>query len=94
MANRPELIVMLTYDDMTVANARELFDACKNSGAKFWGFKEKPLPPREMKDLFAHMKRCGKTTVLAVVAYTGDECVEGARPAAACGSSSLVRSSR
>ena len=43
MNNNPELIVMLTYNDCTVENAYEIFEQCKNSKAKFWGFKEKKL---------------------------------------------------
>ena len=37
---RPELIVMLTHNDVTVANAREVFEGAKDAKAKFWGFKE------------------------------------------------------
>ena len=44
MGNAPELIVMLTHNDLTVTDAYEIFDQCKKSKAKFWGFKEEPLP--------------------------------------------------
>ena len=40
----PKLIVMLTYNDLTVENAFEIFDGCKNSRAEFFGAKEKSLP--------------------------------------------------
>ena len=40
MKDIPELIVMLTYNDCTANNAYEIFDKCKNSQAKYWGFKE------------------------------------------------------
>ncbi len=83
--NRPKLIVMLTHNDVTVKNAREVFESCKNSKADFWGFKEVGLPLDEMKELFSYMKSLGKTTFLEVVAYTEKECLEGARMAAACG---------
>lgn len=36
-----ELIVMLTYDDFTVKNANEIFEACVDSKAKYWGVKIK-----------------------------------------------------
>ena len=52
MRNVPELIVMLTYADLTVKNAAEIFEQCKNTKAKYWGFKEIPLPLDEMKELF------------------------------------------
>lgn len=85
MNTNPELIVMLTHNDRTVANAQEVFEACKDSKARFWGFKEEPLPLEDMKKLYAAMKECGKTTFLEVVAYTDEECLAGARMAAKCG---------
>ncbi|MCR5833100.1 MAG: hypothetical protein K6G55_00380 [Selenomonadaceae bacterium] len=81
---KPELIVMLTYNDRTVENAAKIFAESKNAKAKFWGFKEDGLPFDEMKKLFGQMKDCGKTTVLEVVAYTENECIEGARKAIDC----------
>lgn len=84
------LIVMLTYNDQTVSNAYEIFDQCKDSEAGFWGFKEKSLPIDQMKKLYAYMKDCGKTTFLEVVAYTEEECLEGARMAAECGCDILM----
>ncbi len=85
MGCRPELIVMLTYNDHTVENAREIFEECKDSKAKYWGFKEKPLPVEEMKALFDRMRECGKKTVLEVVEYDEDECIKGAEIAVQCG---------
>lgn len=84
MGNAPELIVMLTHNDLTVTDAYEIFDQCKTSKAKFWGFKEEPLPLEQMQKLFAYMKDCGKTTFLEVVSYSENECLEGARKAVAC----------
>lgn len=80
----PELIVMLTWHDYTVENAAAVFEQCKDSKAKFWGFKEHPLPIKEMKNLYSRMKDCGKTTLLEVVAYSEEEGLEGARIAAQC----------
>lgn len=84
------LIVMLTKNDMTVVNAYEIFDKCKNSKAKFWGFKETPLPIEEMKRLYKYMKECNKTTFLEVVSYTEKECLEGAEMAVECGCDILM----
>jgi hypothetical protein len=84
MGNAPELIVMLTHNDLTVTDACEIFDQCKKSKAKFWGFKEEPLSLEQMQKLFAYMKDCGKTTFLEVVSYSEEECLEGARKAVAC----------
>lgn len=85
MAHHPELIVMLTLNDCTVENASEIFDACKDTPVKYWGFKEKGIPKTEMKNLCHTMKTAGKIVVLEVVAYTEDACMDGARVAADCG---------
>lgn len=90
MKHDPELTVMLTYMDRTVENAAEVFEQCRDTKAKIWGFKEEGLPVDRMKALFAHMKECGKTTVLEVVAYTEAECLAGARLAADCGCDILM----
>ena len=66
----PELIVMLTHNDLTVENAYQVFEECKDSKALYFGFKEQPLPIEEMQRIFARMKECGKRTVLEVVEYT------------------------
>lgn len=86
----PELIVMLTHNDFTVSNAAEIFEQCKHSKARFWGFKEHPLPPDQMKALYREMKACGKTTFLEVVAYTEAEGLAGAELAADCGCDILM----
>lgn len=84
MGNALELIVMLTHNDLTVHNAYDIFDQCRKSRAKFWGFKEEPLPLEQMKKLFRYMKSCGKTTFLEVVAYSEKECMDGAKKAVEC----------
>ncbi len=84
------LIVMLTYNDMTVSDVYEIFEKCKNTKAEYWGFKDKPLPLESMKKLFSYMKQCGKKTVLEVVAYTENECLEGAKMAVDCGCDILM----
>lgn len=81
----PELIVMLTHNDVTVPNAAEIFAECRNTSAKYWGFKEVGLPFEEMKALCAAMKDAGKTTFLEVVAYTEEECLQGAEMAVKAG---------
>lgn len=84
MHKSPNLIVMLTYEDRTVENAYEIFKQCKDSKAQYWGFKEEGISLEEMKRLYAYMKECGKTTVLEVVAYTENECMNAAKMAALC----------
>ena len=84
MEKNTALCVMLTYDDMTVTNAAEIFEACKNSKAEFWGFKEEPLSLPEMKSLYKTMKDCGKQTVLEVVCYDEKGSLDGAKMAVEC----------
>jgi len=85
MKNIPELIVMLTHNDKTVKDAIEVFEAAKDTPATYWGFKEIGLPVDKMKKLVKMMKAAGKTTFLEVVAYTEEECIEGAKIGVECG---------
>ncbi len=84
MKDKLNLVVMLTYNDKTVNNAYEIFEKCKNSKAEYFGLKEKPLPLEEMKKLYGYMKKCGKQTVLEVIAYTEEEGLKGAKTALEC----------
>lgn len=88
--NNPELIVMLTDRDRTVANAAQIFEQCKDLPVGYWGMKEEGLPLPEMKRLFAYMKGQEKTAVLEVVAYTPEECFSGAKIAVECGCDILM----
>lgn len=82
---KPELIIMLTHNDVTVKNAAEVFDSCKDLPATRWGFKDVGLSKEEMIALNRAMKEAGKTTYLEVVTYTEEGCLEGARLAGECG---------
>ena len=81
---KPELIVMLTNHDRTVSEAQDVFEICKNSKAKYFGFKEEGLSLDQMKKLFQYMKENGKTTFLEIVAYSEKECLEGIKMALEC----------
>ena len=85
MSHTPELIVMLTHHDRTVENALEVFEAAKDTPARYWGFKEEGLPLPQMKELVSRMKEAGKITCLEVVAYTEEECLSGAQMGVDCG---------
>jgi hypothetical protein len=82
---KPELIVMLTYNDQTVENALDLFNHMKDSPVTHWGFKDVGLPPAEMKKVVDSMNAAGKTTYLEVVSLTEEEGLSGAKLAAECG---------
>lgn len=80
-----ELIVMLTHNDVTVPNALEVFESCKDLPVKYWGFKDHGLEPAAMKQLVDVMKANGKTTFLEVVSYSEEECMRGAKLGVECG---------
>ena len=82
---KPELIVMLTYNDKTVENALELFNQMKDTPVKHWGFKDVGLPPEDMKKVVDSMNAAGKTTYLEVVSLTEEEGLTGAKLAVECG---------
>lgn len=85
-----KIIVMLTRNDVTVKNAMEVFESCKDLPVKNWGFKDVGLPPEEMKALCTRMKTSGKTTFLEVVSYSEPECMRGAKLAVDCGFDHLM----
>ena len=82
---KPELIVMLTYNDQTVANSQELFAELKELPVTHWGFKDVGLPPEQMKTLVGSMKDAGKTTFLEVVSLSQEEGLRGAKLAVEMG---------
>lgn len=81
----PELIIMLTNNDITVSNAADIFEECKDLPVKKWGFKDVGLPKDEMIELAEKMKEAGKETYIEVVTYTEEGCLEGAKMAYECG---------
>lgn len=90
MENRPNLIVMLTHNDVTVQNAFDIFASCRELNVQHWGFKNVGLPKDEMRRLAQVMKEAGKTTYLEVVTYDEESCMEGAKTAVECGLDQLM----
>lgn len=84
MKNNPNLIVMLTHNDVTVSNALEVFESCKDLNVQHWGFKNVGLPVEQMKQLVNAMKAAGKTTYLEVVTYDEASCLAAAQVAVDC----------
>ena len=82
---KPELIVMLTYNDKTVENTLELFEEMKDTPVMHWGFKDVGLPAEKMKAAVDNMNSAGKTTYLEVVSLTEEEGLTGAKLAVECG---------
>jgi 2,4-dienoyl-CoA reductase-like NADH-dependent reductase (Old Yellow Enzyme family) len=83
--NKPELIVMLTRNDMTVPHALELFQSLRDTPVTHWGFKDMGLPIEQMKRLVESMKEAGKVTYLEVVSLSEAEGLQGARLAVETG---------
>lgn len=46
MVNNPNLVVTLTYNDVTMKDAYNMFDTCKDLLIQHWGFKDVGLPKR------------------------------------------------
>lgn len=91
MKNRPNLIVMLTNHDVTVKDAYDIFEDCKDiEEVKYWGFKNVGLPKDEMKRLVQAMKAAGKTTFLEVVTYDEASCLDAAKTCVDCGFDTLM----
>ncbi|MDR0361659.1 MAG: hypothetical protein LBJ46_03085 [Planctomycetota bacterium] len=80
-----KLITMLTHNDVTVKEAKEVFLGCADLPCEFWGFKDVGLPKDEMRDLASLMRDKGKTTFLEVVTLSEEGGLEGARLAIDCG---------
>ena len=87
---RPELIVMLTWNDKTVENAKELFLESKDAPAKFWGCKREGISEERLRDLITTMRNAGKETFLETVAIDEEHCLDTARIAAECGADHLL----
>lgn len=82
---KSKIIIMLTHNDMTVKNAGEVFDSCKDLPVDFWGFKDVGLEKPLMAKLIGEMKTAGKQTFLEVVTYSEEDCMKGARLAVELG---------
>ena len=85
-----QLITMLTHNDTTVKNAKEVFKSCADLGCEYWGFKDIGLPQDQMRDLVSCMKDNGKKTFLEVVTLTEEGGLAGAELAISCGFDYIV----
>lgn len=81
----PEIIVMLTHNDVTVPDARDVFRSCADLPVRLWGFKDAGLSPAQMTELAAEMKAAGKSVVLEVVSFDEHELVRAAQVAVQVG---------
>ena len=81
----PRLIVMLTNNDVTVPDSKEIFLAAKDAPAECWGIKDVGLPLDEMKDLVKCMKEYGKVTFMESIGTTEEDAKKGIEVAVQCG---------
>jgi NAD(P)H-dependent flavin oxidoreductase YrpB (nitropropane dioxygenase family) len=76
-----DLIFFLTYSDVTVYNAIDVFEETKGMEVKYFGFKDVGLPRDKLKELHTRMKKEGKTTFLEVVTATKEDNVRSTKMA-------------
>ena len=74
-----ELITMLTWHDVTVENAKEIFLSAKDAPGKNWGFKIEGTTPESMHDLATTMKKYGKRVYIEVLAVDEEICIKAAK---------------
>lgn len=76
---KSNLIVMLTNKDLTVPDALEVFESCKDLPVQYWGFKNVGIPETKMRELIHSIKTAGKTAFLEVVTYSEEECLASSK---------------
>jgi hypothetical protein len=62
-----EFIFMLTRNDQTVPDAREVYDTLRDTGLRYVGFKDIGLPPARLRELAGAMRADGREVFLEVV---------------------------
>src|SRR5215211_7211486 len=77
-----EFIFMLTRDDVTLRDAREVYASIADSGLRHVGCKDVGLPTEELKALMDDIRSNGHQTYLEVVSETEEATLESARAAA------------
>lgn len=85
-----EFIFFLTYNDVTVYNAIDVFEKRKNTGIKYVGFKDVGLPKEKLTELHERMKKAGMTTFLEVVSATEEDNLRSAKMGIELGVDNLI----
>src|SRR3954452_3846639 len=78
-----EFIFMLTRDDVTLADARQVYASIADTGVRHVGCKDVGLPPDELAALMDDIRANGHQTYLEVVSETEEATLASARAAAA-----------
>jgi hypothetical protein len=77
-----EFIFMLTREDVTLGDAREVYASIAGTGLRHVGCKDVGLPPEELTALLGDIRANGHQTYLEVVSETDEGTLESARAAA------------
>jgi len=85
-----ELITMLTWNDVTVPNAKEVFLSAADAPCKHWGFKIEGTTPESFADLAATMKEHGKEVYIEVLAMSEEDCIKAAEQCIAGGAQHML----
>jgi len=85
-----EFIFMLTRDDRTLADAREVYASIAASGVRHVGCKDVGLPRDELAALMDDIRANGHTSHLEVVSESDQATLESARVAAEIGPDFLI----
>lgn len=85
-----KFIFMLTQNDVTIKNAKEIYEEIRNSGLEYVGFKDVGLPFEQLKELTAIMQAGGHKVMLEVVSVNKEDELKSARAAVDLGVDFLV----
>jgi len=85
MKRKPEIIAMLTQNDVTVKDAYNVFLSSCDLDVRHWGIKNTGINKDDMYKLVKVMKEKGKKTFLEVLAYDETSCLDIVKTAAECG---------
>jgi hypothetical protein len=85
-----QFIFMLTRDDQTLADAREVYDSIAGSGVTHVGCKDVGLPRRELERLMEDIRANGHTSYLEVVSESEEATLQSARVATDLGPDYLI----
>jgi len=85
-----ELIAMLTHDDKTVPNAREVFSDAVDAPTEHWGFKDTGLAQADLALLARDMKSAGKVVHFESLEEDESACLKAASFAVEEGLYSLI----
>jgi len=85
-----EFIFMLTRDDKTLTDARDVYASIAGTGVRHVGCKDVGLPREELQALMSDIKGNGHTTQLEVVSESEEATLASARAAAQIGPDYLI----